>query len=87
MYYIKEKEIGDYKLLNDEQLGNKIRKILTKIDNNVRLGKEKELEQKVKQKNCKHDKGINYEVSEWHPNGEPDRYKEYCKECGKLLSS
>mgnify|MGYP003403852069 FL=1 len=35
---------------------------------------------------CKH---LNQEeeVSEWHQNGLPDRYRTFCKDCGKTLMS
>jgi hypothetical protein len=36
--------------------------------------------------NCKHLRKKE-EVSEWHQNGNPDRWRTYCKDCGKTLSS
>jgi len=35
--------------------------------------------------NCKH-LNKEEEVSEWHQNGNPDRWITYCKDCGKTLS-
>jgi antirestriction protein len=46
--------------------------------------KEKERILKEKQLNCKHE-NTRSEVSDYHPNGQPDRWSTYCKDCGKRL--
>lgn len=34
---------------------------------------------------CEH-KNTDSEVSEWHQNGQPDRWREWCTDCGKIIS-
>ncbi len=42
--------------------------------------------QVAKQLACKH-KRTKEEVSEWHRNGQPDRWETFCLDCGFILSS
>lgn len=53
------------------------------VDN---YNQQEKIKEENKIKNCKH-KNTEKEVSEWHQNGNPDRWRIYCKDCGFIISS
>jgi len=48
--------------------------------------KQERIKKEDKIKNCKH-LNKEQEVSEWHQNGQPDRWRTYCKDCGFVINS
>ena len=48
--------------------------------------KQEAIKKENKIKNCKH-LNTKSEVSEWHQNGQPDRWRVYCIDCEFVISS
>ena len=72
--------------LDDCDLGKLARKLIEDDIVSKKEYKEKCEALKIKQNNCKHE-NTSSEVSEWHPNGEPDRWITFCVDCGKVVRS
>lgn len=83
---LKNKLLAEYNSMNDVEFGKYTRKLLRDIIAKDEEEKRQKEELLLKQKNCKHE-NTRDEISEWHPNGDPDRWRTYCKDCGKLISS
>lgn len=72
--------------LSDVDLGKLTRKLLRKIIKEDEEERQYQLDTLKKQNSCLHKNTYDI-VSEYHPNGDPDRYSTYCEDCGKLISS